>query len=294
MHSNVSSSCRTPRRLPNTRKSSSRPFLDIFAADTHQLKGRDQRTTITGCHPTVRRPCQMPTSLSRRNRQPELMDQPGLLANDHKEALAGLARLNWLSGSNRILWPPLRKLARLQAGQTVRVLDLACGSGDVTIALANRARREKCQVEFVGCDVSEVALSVARANAQESGQSVEFFQANVLESELPAEYDAVICSLFLHHLADGDAEALLRRVSRAARRLVLVNDLVRSRGSYLLAVLASRLLTRSPIVRVDGPLSVEGAFTPAEALAMATRAELAGAAVSRHWPARFLLQWWKP
>jgi len=221
------------------------------------------------------------------------MDQSGLSAEDHKEALAGLARLNWLSGSSRILWPPLQKLARMQVGQTVRVLDLACGGGDVTVALANRARRERCQIKFAGCDASEVALSVARTKAKESDHTVEFFHADVLNTDLPAGFDAAICSLFLHHLTDTDAEELLRRMGRAAGRLVLVNDLVRCRRGYLLASMACGLLTRSPIVRADGPLSVEGAFTPAEALALAGRAGLIGAKISRHWPLRFLLQWSK-
>src|SRR5207244_9168537 len=116
------------------------------------------------------------TSLSRRHRQPEMMDQPGLPADVHEEALLGLARLNWLSGSSRNFWPGLRRLAQSQSGQAIRVLDVACGGGDVTIALANRARREGYNMEFVGCDASEVALSVARKNAKASGQRIEFFR----------------------------------------------------------------------------------------------------------------------
>jgi SAM-dependent methyltransferase len=236
----------------------------------------------------------MLTSLSQRNRRAELMDQPGLPQDDHKQALAGLARLNWFSGSSRILWPPLHKLAQLEAGRTLKVLDLACGGGDVTVALANRARRQGCDIDFVGCDASEVALSVGRKNAKEFGKSVTFFQADVLKTELPAGFDIVICSLFMHHLTDADAEELLRRMGRAAGKLVLVNDLVRGRRGYLLALLASHLLTRSSIVRADGPSSVGGAFVPAEALALAMRAGLVGAMISRHWPLRWLLQWWKP
>jgi SAM-dependent methyltransferase len=230
--------------------------------------------------------------LSTRNRQPELMDRPGLAMDEHRRALAGLARINWLSGSSRILWPALEKLARSNAG-VVRVLDLACGSGDVTLALARRAARWGQRMEFVGYDASEVAVGVARANARKSGLAVEFFHADVLRSELPAGFDAIACSLFLHHLDGGNAEGLLRRMADRARRLVLVNDLVRSRAGYFLASVACRLLTSSRIVRVDGPLSVEGAFTPGEALALATRAGLVGTTVHRRWPQRFLLEWWK-
>jgi 2-polyprenyl-3-methyl-5-hydroxy-6-metoxy-1,4-benzoquinol methylase len=235
----------------------------------------------------------MHSPLSTRNRQPELMDQPGLTTDEHHRALAGLARINWLSGSSRILWPPLSKLARLNAGKTIRVLDVACGGGDVTLALARRAARSGQRMEFVGCDASGVAVGMAKRNARRLGLAVEFFQTDVLQEELPAGFDAIVCSLFLHHLDSAAAKELLRRMADRARRLVLVNDLVRSRYGYFLASAACRLLTSSRIVRVDGPLSVRGAFTPEEALALAHRAGLAGATVQRRWPERFLLEWWK-
>jgi SAM-dependent methyltransferase len=221
------------------------------------------------------------------------MDQPGLPPAEHQRALAGLARLNRLSGSSRILWPPLAHLARQRNSGVVRVLDLACGGGDVTVALARRARREGCRLAFSGCDVSKLALCVARKAAEAAGERIDFFQADVLSAEWPSGFDAVVCSLFLHHLDDLQAEDLLRRMARAAGRLVLVNDLIRSRRGFWLAVLASRLLTRSPIVQGDGPLSVQRAFTAEEVLDLATRAGLAGATVSRRWPLRLLLAWWK-
>jgi 2-polyprenyl-3-methyl-5-hydroxy-6-metoxy-1,4-benzoquinol methylase len=221
------------------------------------------------------------------------MDQPGLSPAEHERALTGLAQLNRLSGSSRILWPPLVALARARQGDVLRVLDVACGGGDVMLALARRARREGCRIEFTGCDISEVAVSVARKAARAAGEPIELCQADVLSTELPTGFDAIICSLFLHHLDNSQAETLLRRMGLAAGRLVLVNDLVRSRRGYWLAFLASRLLTRSAIVQGDGPLSVQRAFTVAEALVLATRAGLAGATVSSRWPMRLLLAWWK-
>lgn len=220
------------------------------------------------------------------------MDRPDVDAAEHRHALAALARINWLSDSSGIFWPALQRLAR-EVGRPLRVLDLACGGGDVTIALARRARRAGVACEFAGCDLSPVALEVARSRAKEAGMSVDFFQLNVLESPLPSDFDAIICSLFLHHLDESQAEPLLRRMAEATRRMVLVNDLARSRIGYFLAEVVGRLVTRSPIVHVDGPLSVAGAFTPAEALALAAKAGLSGATVSRHWPWRFLLKWKK-
>src|SRR5439155_9017041 len=96
-------------------------------------------------------------------------------------------------------------------------------------------------------------------------------------------YDVVMCSLFLHHLSDEQAPVLLRAMADAAGSLVLINDLRRSRLGYTLAWLGCRLLTRSPIVHVDGPRSVAAAFSPEEALRIAERAGLHGATISRHW-----------
>ena len=70
---------------------------------------------------------------------------------------------------------------------------------------------------------------------------------------------------------------------------MLVNDLARSRFGFVGVWLASRFLTRSPVVRFDGPASVRSAFTRAEALALAERAGLTGATAQRSFPARFLL-----
>jgi hypothetical protein len=76
-----------------------------------------------------------------------------------------------------------------------------------------------------------------------------------------------------------------------AARLVLINDLVRSRTGYLLAHLGTRFLSASDVVHIDGPRSVEGAFTVDELLALARRAGLDGAGVIRQWPCRMLLEW---
>ena len=230
--------------------------------------------------------------LRRRQRRDEWMDQPEIGEVEHRHALAGLARINRLSNSSGIFWPPLRRLAS-ELGRPLRVLDVACGGGDVTIALAQRARRAGLACEFAGCDLSAVALAVARDRADNAGVPIEFIQLNVLESPLPNDFDAIICSLFLHHLDEPDAESLLRSMAGATQRMVLVNDLARSQIGYFLAEVVGRILTRSHVVHVDGPLSVAGAFTPDEAVALAERAELSGATVRRHWPQRFLLEWRK-
>jgi 2-polyprenyl-3-methyl-5-hydroxy-6-metoxy-1,4-benzoquinol methylase len=219
------------------------------------------------------------------------MDQPGLDGTEHARALRGLARVNTLSRTAVQLWRPIERLSRSVGNMPVRVLDIACGGGDVALALASRSRSTGRDIRVEACDISHSAVSLARARASARGLDVRFFALDALTDPIPDGYDVITCTLFLHHLDTQDAAHLLRRVGRSARRLVLVDDLIRSRLGYVLAVAGCRLLSRSRLVRHDGPASVAGAFTVEEVRALAESAALPGAAIEPHWPRRFLLSW---
>jgi SAM-dependent methyltransferase len=229
--------------------------------------------------------------LKRRRRQPELMDQPGLDDRLHEEALRGLERINWWSGSVRILWPPIRELLRDANSRSLRVLDLASGAGDVAIGLWHTARRAGFPIAIEGWDVSHCAVAHAQRRAAASGTAVRFVQADALADGIVEPFDVVTSSLFLHHLDEEQAINLLQRMAQRATRLVLINDLRRCMRGWWAAYLGTRLLSASRIVHIDGPLSVEGAFSLDEARSLAHKARLANATVVKRWPFRFLLTW---
>jgi 2-polyprenyl-3-methyl-5-hydroxy-6-metoxy-1,4-benzoquinol methylase len=222
------------------------------------------------------------------------MDQPGLDEGRHVQALRGLERINFWSRSAALVWGPLAELAREEPGRPLRVLDLATGAGDVPIRLWHRARRAGVALQVEGCDVRPAAVAHAAARAAAAGADVRFFAADVMGDPVPPGYDVLVSSLFLHHLSGEQAVDLLKGMAEAAGRLVVINDLVRSRAGWLLAYLGTRLLSRSPVVHVDGLRSVEGAFALDEARALAGRAGLTGARVRACWPCRFLLTWRRP
>jgi len=236
--------------------------------------------------------------LKQRCRQPEIMDQPDLDVAKHRQALDGLARINWISASSLMMWPSVRDLCekRRMAGdpRPVRVLDVATGGGDVPIRMWRRARRKGVPLEVAGCDFSPVAIAKAQNRAQAQGADVHFFARDVLAEPLPEGYDVITCCLFLHHLDEPEAIDLLTKMRQATQSLALVNDLTRGRGGWWLAYLGSRLLSRSPVVHYDGPLSVEGAFTMAEALELAHTAGWENANIRWRWPFRYLMTWSRP
>ncbi|HKB01069.1 MAG TPA: methyltransferase domain-containing protein [Gemmataceae bacterium] len=226
------------------------------------------------------------------------MDQPSIDAGDHRQALDAMARINFVSASSLILWPPVRDLCRERRkaldNRPVRLLDIASGGGDVPVRMWWRARRMGLALEVAGCDVSPVAIEHARRLAARREAAVEFFQLDVLADRIPDGYDVITSSLFLHHLSEEQAVLALGKMRAAVGRLALVNDLSRGRLGWWAAYFGSRVLTRSPMVHVDALLSVEGAFTPEEALAVAHKAGWVGATVERKFPFRYLLAWRRP
>jgi 2-polyprenyl-3-methyl-5-hydroxy-6-metoxy-1,4-benzoquinol methylase len=229
-----------------------------------------------------------------RQQIPEIMDDPGLDRLEHEAALRGLGRINRFSRSAAWVWGPIAQLARSSAGHRIRVLDLACGGGDVARAIARKAVAKNLPIEVQGTDISVRALEFAARCARQDGMDVRFFQLDAVTEAIPDDFDVLLCTLFLHHLSGPKAAQLLGSMAAAARKLVLVDDLVRSRAGYAIAWAGCRLLTRSRVNRYDGPASVLGAFRVAEVRSMAEAAGLSGASIRRHWPERFLLSWRRP
>ncbi|MFN5755686.1 MAG: methyltransferase, partial [Planctomycetia bacterium] len=175
------------------------------------------------------------------SRQAELMDDPSLAAADHLHALSALARINAFSGTAPQLAAAIRRLtAAALPERPLEIVDIACGGGDVTMALARRLARLRLKrsgaaprpaVRVTGIDVSPRAVAHATARAAEAGiaagAEVAFAVRDVVADGCPA-CDIATCSLFLHPLDDADAIRVLRSLAAAARIGVVVSDLLRS------------------------------------------------------------------
>jgi 2-polyprenyl-3-methyl-5-hydroxy-6-metoxy-1,4-benzoquinol methylase len=229
-----------------------------------------------------------------RKRVPEIMDDPLLDRELHLAALRGLERLNAISNSKQILVEPIEALAhRLGKSNPIRVLDIACGAGDLPIQLSKYFDRRALNVEVHGLDISDLALNYATKKNAEAGARCTFSQLDVMRSELPEGFDIITTSLFTHHLDPPEIVILMTKMASRAGHMILINDLERTRLSLLSVTVATQLLTSSAVVQHDGPASVRAAFTQEEMLRMAQTAGLSSAQVARRWPCRMLLTWQK-
>src|SRR6185312_3982162 len=135
-----------------------------------------------------------------------------------------------IGGAGYVLGHSMRELARIerQAGffadatrdglhraglePGMRVLDLGCGVGDVSLAAAEIVGPSGL---VTGIDISPHALAVARARAQQGGAVAHFEQVSIEGFQRFGEFDAVIGRFILVHFPDP--VATLRQVAGQLR-----------------------------------------------------------------------------
>lgn len=108
---------------------------------------------------------------------------------------AGAARLRLI---NRVKWPTTERLlstAGLQAG--MRVLDLGCGGGAVTVRMAALVGAEG---EVVGIDLDQSILQLAQREAEDLNLPVTFRHLDAEELKEVATYDFAYARYLLSHL----------------------------------------------------------------------------------------------
>ncbi len=94
-----------------------------------------------------------------------------------------------------------RELHRFEIGKTSLVLDLGCGTGSMTLALARRG------YDMTGIDISPEMLNVARARAEKAGVSerILWLCQDMTEFELYGTVEAVVsCLDSVNHLLSRD------------------------------------------------------------------------------------------
>ena len=218
----------------------------------------------------------------------ELMDDPEvdlrMLERTYERfPLVNAVVSRWKSVYRRDIRPRARR-------KPIRLLDVGAGGGDVSRALARRARRDGLAVAVTALDADARAIRWAR----ERGGGVEYRHAFTSELVDAGErFDVVISNHLLHHLAGDDLSALLQDSVVLARDdgLVLHRDIARSGFAYWgfaagTLPFARNLLAES-FIRDDGLTSIRRSYTARE---IATTVP-DGWQVRKAFPSRLELRW---
>lgn len=89
-----------------------------------------------------------------------------------------------------------------------RLLDLACGTGELSVRLA------KAGYQVTGVDLSEDMLTIAQDKAASESLHIDFFQQNMVELELIDEYDliGIFCDSLNYVATEEEVQQTLQRI----------------------------------------------------------------------------------
>ena len=217
----------------------------------------------------------------------ELLDLPGSATREEiRGNLRDIAFANRWFGGTSVVLRHLRKM--LGDADTVTVLDLATGLGDIPMAIVRWARRRGIAVKITAVDNNPTVVELAREHAR-AFPEITIEQRSILD--LPyedASFDFVTSSQTIHHLSNQEVEQVLRSANRLAAKGIIISDLRRRPFCRYLAGTASMLMANR-LTRHDGRLSFKNAFTPEEIEELADKAGLSNYRVHLHGPCRLSL-----
>ncbi len=213
------------------------------------------------------------------------MDDPARPDRELRETLRDLGWINRRLGAHAFVRGYLDRAlpvwkARRSSEKALALLDVATGGGDVPQAVVAWATRRRVPIRVVAIDLHPATVRLAR-DVTSASPAITVIQADARTLPFPdGSFDVCLCSLALHHLTPDEGLALLRRLNRLARIGFLTVDLVRSWGGYAGVWLLTRL-SRSPLIRHDGPLSVRRAFSWEEYQGLAAASQIPGIRIAR-------------
>ena len=215
----------------------------------------------------------------------ELMDADDLDASIYAAVVGDLAKVNAVTLAAR---PTLAFLMRAVRGETLRLLDVGYGDGDMLRRIARWCARRGIAADLVGIDLNPRSEAAARAHTP-PGLPIDY-RTGDYASLAGERWDVIVSSLVAHHMSRDELIGFVRFMERHAASGWFVNDLHRHRFAYAGFPLLATLARWHPIVRHDGTLSIARSYRPSEWQPILAEAGVPDAHVFRAFPFRLCVE----
>ncbi|MFW6250960.1 MAG: methyltransferase domain-containing protein [Alkalispirochaetaceae bacterium] len=174
------------------------------------------------------------------------------------------------------------------------VLDLGAGGCDIAEWLVAAADSRGASTQVICLDSDPRIAAYARRRVAGT-PNLQVLEASAEEVSLVGPVDYIFANHFLHHLTSSEILDLLPILREYARYGVVLNDLKRSRLSYVGFSIVATLFFRKSFAFYDGRLSIRRGFRRRELEQMVSAAGLSEEAEVRAlFPGRLAVIWRPP
>ena len=201
---------------------------------------------------------------------PEIIDDFSWSGNDLERNLEEIEWINKnLGGANTSVFPILKYIQK-NLSQDITIADIGCGSGDLLKKIQDSCDKIK-KIELIGVDANINIIDLAKKKHFDQ-QEILFVHANILHNpEKIPQANIYMLNLFLHHFEENEIIYILDTLLNAKPKLIVINDLERSKIAYYLFNLLCKLKNASYATLHDGGLSIQKGFSKKEMKTIASR-----------------------
>jgi 2-polyprenyl-3-methyl-5-hydroxy-6-metoxy-1,4-benzoquinol methylase len=225
-----------------------------------------------------------------RTDDPEIMDDFNLHGEALRNALDKIARINQLLGGNYLTLQGVEKLLNgIAKNQTITIVDIGCGNGDMLRKLANYALNQNWDFQLIGIDANAFTINYAR-KLSENYPNISYRCEDIFDKSFnELKYDIALCTLTLHHFKTDEIINLVTVFNTNAKYGFVINDLQRSIVSYRLFQAVCFITRLNGMSRKDGLTSILRGFKKSELIDFSKQLNLKKYSIQWKWAFRY--QW---
>ena len=222
----------------------------------------------------------------KRSSTKELLDRDDIPFADIAENMKELEFINSHLGGHSITIKGFKSL--LKGKKQISVCEIGCGGGDNLNVLYQICKKNKIDAEFIGIDINKECIEYARQNSKiEKINFIISDYRNVnFENKNP---DIIFSSLFCHHFTEDELVTMLQWMKNNSTLGFFINDLHRHPLAYHFIKTATRLFSKSYLVKNDAPLSVLRGFRKKEWKNIFQKAGIPNYSIRWMWAFRYLI-----
>lgn len=188
------------------------------------------------------------------------MDDLVVSGDDLLQALRELESINYLLGGNYVTLRGIDEIVRDQPPREWHIADIGCGSGDILRRIRQMFDRKGLTARLTGIDANPHVIAYAEANTPDSCE-IAYAAENIFSDSFRARtFDIATATLFFHHFTDEELVSIFAQLKRQVAVGLVINDIHRHWFAYYAIKGLTQVLSKSPMVKNDGPLSVLRAF----------------------------------
>ena len=225
-----------------------------------------------------------------RTKENEIMDDFALEGETLRDALDKIAKINQLLGGNQLTLQGVNELlSKTDKKQTIKIVDVGCGNGDMLRNLAEFGKKNNLKFDLLGIDANDFTVKHAE-KLSVNYNNIKYNCENIFEEKFKTlKYDIVLCTLTLHHFKDNEILDLMNVFNENSSLGIVVNDLQRSAIAYRLFEGLCFVFRLNKMSKDDGLTSILRGFKKQELINFSKKLNFNNYILEWKWAFRY--QW---